>query len=133
MPIDSRQELVDLVAGVDDDALAGVLAPDHESVLEKRFGRARLDDHDEPVPAPILAFPGEMTTTPTYKEAVRVHTSLLAAVEKRCLIWMAERMPRPVNSDHLTALAGVVDAGGRVLLLERLGGGACSRRSCCWP
>jgi len=48
-----------------------------------------------------------MTTTPTYKEAVRVHTSLLAAVEKRCLIWMAERMPRPVNSDHLTALAGV--------------------------
>ena len=48
-----------------------------------------------------------MTTTPTYKEAVRVHTSLLAAVEKRCLIWMAERMPRPINSDHLTALAGV--------------------------
>jgi phosphatidylglycerophosphate synthase len=37
----------------------------------------------------------------------RVQASLLAAVEKRCLIWMAERMPRAVNSDHLTALAGL--------------------------
>ncbi len=25
----------------------------------------------------------------------RVHTSLLAAIEKRCLIWMARRIPRP--------------------------------------
>ena len=47
-----------------------------------------------------------MATT-TYKEAVRVHTSLLAAVEKRCLIWMAGRIPAPVNSDHLTALASL--------------------------
>jgi phosphatidylglycerophosphate synthase len=45
-----------------------------------------------------------MTTT-NYQEAVRVHTSLLAAVEKRCLVWMAGRMPLRVNSDHLTALA----------------------------
>jgi archaetidylinositol phosphate synthase len=45
-----------------------------------------------------------MATTP-YREAVRVHTSILASVEKRCLIWMAERMPLAVNSDHLTALA----------------------------
>ncbi|HSC29777.1 MAG TPA: CDP-alcohol phosphatidyltransferase family protein [Vicinamibacterales bacterium] len=37
----------------------------------------------------------------------RVHTSLLAALEKRCLVWMAERMPARINSDHLTALAGV--------------------------
>jgi len=37
----------------------------------------------------------------------RVQTSLLAGVEKRCLIWMAERMPKAVNSDHLTALAGL--------------------------
>jgi hypothetical protein len=28
-------------------------------------------------------------TTRNYTEATRVHTSLLAAVEKRCLIWMA--------------------------------------------
>jgi archaetidylinositol phosphate synthase len=46
-------------------------------------------------------------TTPIYQEAVRVHTSLLAAVEKRCLVWMAGRMPRRINSDHLTALAAV--------------------------
>ena len=41
-----------------------------------------------------------------YQEATRVHDSLLAAVEKRCLIWMARRIPAPINSDHLTLLAG---------------------------
>ena len=38
---------------------------------------------------------------------VRVHTSVLAGVEKRLLVWMAERMPARVNSDHLTALGAV--------------------------
>jgi archaetidylinositol phosphate synthase len=47
-----------------------------------------------------------MTNT-THTEARRVHESLLAAVEKRCLIWMAQRLPPSVNSDHLTVLAGV--------------------------
>jgi phosphatidylglycerophosphate synthase len=28
-----------------------------------------------------------------------------ASLERRCLIWLAERMPRRVNSDHLTGLA----------------------------
>ena len=46
-----------------------------------------------------------------YKEAVRVHTSVLAAAEKRCLIWMAKRLPAWVNSDHLTTLAGVAMLG----------------------
>ena len=46
-----------------------------------------------------------------YKEALRVHTSLLAAVEKRCLIWMAGRLPARVNSDHLTVLAGLAMLG----------------------
>jgi archaetidylinositol phosphate synthase len=46
-------------------------------------------------------------TTPPFHQSRRVHTSLLAAIEKRCLIWMAQRIPAPVNSDHLTALAGV--------------------------
>ena len=49
--------------------------------------------------------------TSTYREAKRVHTSVLAAAEKRCLIWMAERLPRAVNSDHLTFLAAVAMAG----------------------
>lgn len=43
----------------------------------------------------------------THSEARRVHESLLAAVEKRCLIWMAQRLPPSINSDHLTVLAGV--------------------------
>ncbi|MCA1584351.1 MAG: CDP-alcohol phosphatidyltransferase family protein [Acidobacteria bacterium] len=35
---------------------------------------------------------------------VREHTSVLASAEKRALVWMAERLPRWVSSDHLTAL-----------------------------
>ena len=46
-----------------------------------------------------------------YREAKRVHTSLLADVEKRCLIWMAKRLPPGINSDHLTALAGLAMLG----------------------
>jgi phosphatidylglycerophosphate synthase len=48
-----------------------------------------------------------MTTIHDYREAVRIQASLLAPIEKRCLIWMAERLPPRVNSDHLTALAGL--------------------------
>jgi archaetidylinositol phosphate synthase len=44
----------------------------------------------------------------------RVHTSLLAGVEKRVLIWMAERMPGWVNSDHLTALGAVAMVGAGI-------------------
>ncbi|HMD16771.1 MAG TPA: CDP-alcohol phosphatidyltransferase family protein [Terriglobales bacterium] len=39
-----------------------------------------------------------------FRQATRVHRSFLAAAEKRALIWMAERMPSWVNSDHLTVL-----------------------------
>ncbi|HZU24289.1 MAG TPA: CDP-alcohol phosphatidyltransferase family protein [Bryobacteraceae bacterium] len=39
-----------------------------------------------------------------FQQAEREHRSALAAVEKRALIWMAERLPPWVNSDHLTAL-----------------------------
>jgi phosphatidylglycerophosphate synthase len=47
-----------------------------------------------------------MATT-THKREIRIQASLLAPVEKRCLIWLAERMPAAVNSDHLTALGAV--------------------------
>jgi phosphatidylglycerophosphate synthase len=40
-----------------------------------------------------------------YTAATRLHTSVLATAEKRALIWLAARMPRWVNSDHLTGLA----------------------------
>ena len=35
---------------------------------------------------------------------VRKHTRFLAKIEKQTLIWLAERLPRAVNSDHLTLL-----------------------------
>jgi phosphatidylglycerophosphate synthase len=54
-----------------------------------------------------------MATTP-YREATRIHTSVLAAAEKRLLIWMAHRLPSFVNSDHLTALAGLATAGAGI-------------------
>ena len=40
-----------------------------------------------------------------FREATRSLTSILAPFEKRTLIWLAHRLPRRVNSDHLTALA----------------------------
>lgn len=39
-----------------------------------------------------------------FKNAVRIQESFTARIEKRTLIWMAERMPAWINSDHLTAL-----------------------------
>ena len=56
---------------------------------------------------------------------VRLHDSLLAASEKRLLIWIAERLPLWINSDHLTftgfaAMAGIGAcfwAGGAALAL----------------
>ena len=36
---------------------------------------------------------------------VRINRGWLAAVEKRTLVWIAERLPAWVNSDHLTLLA----------------------------
>jgi len=39
-----------------------------------------------------------------FRQAARVHGSWLAAGEKRVLVWMAERMPSWLNSDHLTLL-----------------------------
>jgi phosphatidylglycerophosphate synthase len=40
-----------------------------------------------------------------FAEATRVATNPLAGLERRCLIWMAGRLPRWVTSDGLTALA----------------------------
>ncbi len=48
-----------------------------------------------------------MSTTTTFKAASREHSSVLASMEKRTLIWIAERLPEWVNSDHLTGLGFV--------------------------
>ncbi|MFZ0477787.1 MAG: CDP-alcohol phosphatidyltransferase family protein [Terriglobales bacterium] len=42
-----------------------------------------------------------------FRQAARVHRTLLASVEARALVWMAKRIPSWVNSDHLTALGFV--------------------------
>jgi len=41
---------------------------------------------------------------PIFQDASRAQLSLLSQIEKRCLIWLAHRMPPWVNSDHLTML-----------------------------
>jgi archaetidylinositol phosphate synthase len=48
-----------------------------------------------------------------FRESTRTHRALTAGVEKRLLVSLAERMPRWVNSDHLTALgfAALVGCG----------------------
>jgi phosphatidylglycerophosphate synthase len=56
-----------------------------------------------------------MMANSPYRQAVRLHTSMLADLEKRLLVWMANRLPARINSDHLTAAA----------TLAMLGVGAC--------
>ena len=46
-----------------------------------------------------------------YKDPTRHLTSILAPLEKRTLVWLAGRLPRCINSDHLTILALVAMAG----------------------
>ena len=41
---------------------------------------------------------------PHFRPAPRVQQSLTAAAEKKLLLWLAERLPARINSDHLTAL-----------------------------
>src|SRR3989441_8140296 len=52
-------------------------------------------------------------STSSFKSASRQKESLLAPLEKKTLIWLAQRMPGWVNSDHLTILGflGMVLAG----------------------
>jgi phosphatidylglycerophosphate synthase len=47
------------------------------------------------------------TSNASFQPANRSNASLLAALEKRTLIWIAERLPAWVNSDHLTVLGFV--------------------------
>ena len=51
---------------------------------------------------------------PRFKDATRVLTSFLSPLEKRCLIWLARRMPARINSDHLTGLALLAMLGAGV-------------------
>ena len=55
-----------------------------------------------------------MGTNMTTPRETRIQASLLAGVEKRCLIWMARRLPAWVGSDHLTALGAFAMLGAGV-------------------
>lgn len=46
-----------------------------------------------------------------FREAKRTQQSFLAALEKKTLLWLAERTPSWINSDHLTLLGLVAMAG----------------------
>ncbi len=48
---------------------------------------------------------------PTFKDATRIQQSVLTSHDKRTLLWLAHRMPRRVNSDHLTLVAFGAMAG----------------------
>lgn len=60
---------------------------------------------------------------PSFRESRRELTSVLAPLERRCLIWMAERLPPAIHSDHLTALA----------LASLIAAGACYALTPVWP
>jgi archaetidylinositol phosphate synthase len=52
------------------------------------------------------------------KSEVRIQTSILYGIEKKILIWLAERMPKKINSDHLTIigfLGALISTAGYIL------------------
>lgn len=57
----------------------------------------------------------ELRRTRPFAETRRVQESFVAALEKRALVWMAERTPTWIGPDHLTALG----------LAAQIGAGAC--------
>ncbi|MCI0414640.1 CDP-alcohol phosphatidyltransferase family protein [bacterium] len=54
-----------------------------------------------------------MLQTAIFNNPERIQLSVLSNLEKRTLLWLAQRMPRKVNSDHLTTLGflGMLLAG----------------------
>jgi archaetidylinositol phosphate synthase len=85
--------------------------------LEKNHSRIteRSGDHEERFGR------GELVMSDSRE--IRIQASLLAAIEKRCLIWLARHMPGFVNSDHLTVLA----------VLAMLSAGVCYWLAPMWP
>jgi archaetidylinositol phosphate synthase len=49
--------------------------------------------------------------TGTFLHATREMHGVTARFEKQVLVWLAERMPRAIHSDHLTALAALAMVG----------------------
>src|SRR5689334_21358896 len=56
------------------------------------------------MPTPSPASDTKSPAAASFKNAARVQVSFVTAAEKRTLAWFAARMPKWVNSDHLTIL-----------------------------
>lgn len=66
-----------------------------------------------------------IAVVPQFKSAARIQGSLTAQMEKRALIWMAERTPQAVTADHLTLLGFVAQfLAGASFALSRWNRGA---------
>lgn len=72
------------------------------------------------------------TREKTFQHATRIQTSLTSAPERKLLLWLAQRMPESINSDHLTILgfasmffAGLSYALARYSSLGLLGATVC--------
>src|SRR5918993_3940128 len=111
-PVRARgvEELVHLVAGVDQDAFAGFLTADHITVLEEGRGGAGLEQHMS-LWASHFRITSQERAMHTRPLETTLFRSLLAAAEKRLLIWIAGRLPRRVTSDQLTALGAAALLG----------------------
>ena len=75
----------------------------------RRSSGKRLSPVRDPLGGPAAHSRVEAFSCPTRQlqsaaRHVREHRSVLAAAEKRALIWLAGRMPSRINSDHLSAL-----------------------------
>lgn len=70
-----------------------------------------MTDFCEPANPTVLT---EARRIQRFENPARIHNGLTSNPEKRALIWMAERTPRWINSDHLTLLGfgAQVMAGG---------------------
>jgi phosphatidylglycerophosphate synthase len=64
--------------------------------------------HDLKSPPSGASAPGkaasQVARQHTFQDAQRAQASFLTPLEKKCLAWLAHRMPAFVNSDHLTVL-----------------------------
>ncbi len=66
-----------------------------------------------------------METASDFRDSEREHRSILSALEKRALLWIAQRLPAWVNSDHLTILGFVslIGVGGSYWYARRSAAG----------
>lgn len=56
--------------------------------------------------------------TNSKKIEVRIQTSILSRLEKKALVWMALRIPKKINSDHLTVIGfigALISSAGYIL------------------